>query len=162
MRDTLKINGEPLAVSASVAADGSAQVSIDGGEYTVGHVSREGDELRFDYDGKTYRLHLRQCADFIEVTDGVSYQRFARVVAGAVEEEDEAGELTSQMPGTVLKLLVEPSANVAKGTPLLILEAMKMEHEVCAPADGTVTGFPHAEGERVMPGDLLVDFSAAE
>jgi 3-methylcrotonyl-CoA carboxylase alpha subunit len=162
MRDTLKIDGEPLAVSASVAADGSAQVSIDGSEYALGHVSREGDELRFDYEGKTYCVHLRQAADFIEVTDGVSYERYARVVAGAVEEEDEAGELTSQMPGTVLKLLAEPGTEVAKGTPLLILEAMKMEHEVCAPADGTVTGFPHAEGARVMPGDLLVDFMAAE
>lgn len=162
MRDTLKINGEPLAISASVAADGGAQVSIDGNEYAVERVSREGDELRFEHEGKAYSVHVRQAADFIEVTDGVSYERFARVVAGAVEEEDEAGELTSQMPGTVLKLLVKPGADVAKGTPLLILEAMKMEHEVCAPADGTVTGFPHAEGERVMPGDLLVEFTAAE
>jgi biotin carboxyl carrier protein len=63
------------------------------------------------------------------------------------------------MPGKVLQLLVTPGSPVEAGTPLLILEAMKMEHQVVSPADGVLNGYPVHEGQRVMPGDLLADFS---
>ena len=95
-------------------------------------------------------------------SDGVHYHRLPRIEEGAAAQDDSADELTSKMPGTVLKHLVVAGTEVARGTAVLILEAMKMEHEVCAPEDGTVTGFPFAEGERVMPGDLLVEFEATE
>ena len=48
-----------------------------------------------------------------------------------------------------------------KGAPLLIVEAMKMEHTVTAPADGVVKAFYFAAGEQVNDGDELVDFEAA-
>jgi len=65
------------------------------------------------------------------------------------------------MPGMVLKLLRQPGDEVKAGTPLLILEAMKMEHEISAPCDGRLLAYPFKEGDRVMPGDLLVEFAAA-
>ena len=157
MRDLLRINGEVIEVTAAAPGDGTAKVRLDGMDYSVSGLKREGDTLEFVYEGQRYSFLVRTNRDLAQVTDGRSYYAFHRVVEGA-EEEESGGELTSQMPGTVLKIMVEPGTKVGKGTPLLILEAMKMEHEVCAPGDGTVTGYPHGEGERVMPGDLLVEF----
>ncbi|HEY0159399.1 MAG TPA: biotin/lipoyl-containing protein [Thermoanaerobaculia bacterium] len=60
------------------------------------------------------------------------------------------------MPGLVLKILVQQGDVVAKGAPLLILEAMKMEHQIVAPRDGTVVSINCREGELVQPGVELV------
>lgn len=162
MRDTLKINGEVVEVIAGLSPDATAKVTIAGTAHTVTGVRREGGVLEFTLDGKVYRFAVHSTPNTVAVTDGQSYHTFARVIEGAVEEEEGAVELSSQMPGTVLKIMVAPGTEVAKGSPLLILEAMKMEHEVCAPSDGTVTGYPHSEGDRVMPGDLLVEFEIIE
>jgi propionyl-CoA carboxylase alpha chain len=66
-----------------------------------------------------------------------------------------AGSLTSPMPGTVLRVLSEVGATVTAGTPLLVLEAMKMEHEIVAPADGAVAELPVAAGDQVAAGQVL-------
>jgi len=158
MRDMLRINGEVVEVTASIAGDGTAKVRIGDREYEVSSVKRDGTSLEFSYGGKIHQFSSRESNELVQVTDGAGYYTFQRVIEGAEEDEAGAEELTSQMPGTVLKTLVKPGTKVGKGTPLLILEAMKMEHEVCAPSDGTVNGYPHGEGERVMPGDLLVEF----
>jgi len=50
---------------------------------------------------------------------------------------------------------------VTRGMPLLVMEAMKMEHTLQAPADGTVHGFRAKAGDQVGDGAVLVDFEAA-
>jgi 3-methylcrotonyl-CoA carboxylase alpha subunit len=60
------------------------------------------------------------------------------------------------MPGVITKILVKPGDVVAKGAPLLILEAMKMEHTITAPRDGSVASINCTEGELVQPGVELV------
>jgi 3-methylcrotonyl-CoA carboxylase alpha subunit len=64
--------------------------------------------------------------------------------------------MAAPMPGSVLKILVAPGDQVTKGAPLLILEAMKMEHQITAPRDGTVASIHCKEGEMVQPGFDLV------
>jgi 3-methylcrotonyl-CoA carboxylase alpha subunit len=66
--------------------------------------------------------------------------------------------LTAPMPGKIVALLAKPGQKVDKGTPLLILEAMKMEHTITAPAAGTVKSFCYAAGEQVSDGATLVEF----
>jgi len=70
----------------------------------------------------------------------------------------QGGGLTAPMPGKVVALLAQPGQKVEKGTPLLILEAMKMEHTITAPATGTVKAFCYAAGEQVADGAALVEF----
>nr|MBL8409846.1 acetyl/propionyl/methylcrotonyl-CoA carboxylase subunit alpha [Dechloromonas sp.] len=77
-----------------------------------------------------------------------------RVDAG----DSHGGGLTAPMPGKVVALLAQPGQKVEKGTPLLILEAMKMEHTITAPATGTVKAFCYAAGEQVADGAALVEF----
>ena len=62
------------------------------------------------------------------------------------------------MPGKVIALLAKPGAVVDKGAPLLVLEAMKMEHTITAPRAGTVKSFRCAAGEQVAEGVELVEF----
>jgi len=72
-------------------------------------------------------------------------------------EADVGGcSLAAPMPGRVIKLYVEPGAKVKRGEPLLILEAMKMEHTITAPADGTVREIHYASGEQVVEGAQLL------
>ena len=77
-----------------------------------------------------------------------------RVDAG----DSHGGGLTAPMPGKVVALLAQPGQKVDKGTPLLILEAMKMEHTITAPAAGTLKAFCYAAGEQVADGAALVEF----
>jgi len=68
------------------------------------------------------------------------------------------GGLLAPMPGNVIALIAREGAPVEKGAPLLILEAMKMEHTITAPAKGTVKSFYFAVGDPVSDGAELVEF----
>ncbi|HEU0202377.1 MAG TPA: acetyl/propionyl/methylcrotonyl-CoA carboxylase subunit alpha [Burkholderiaceae bacterium] len=74
------------------------------------------------------------------------------------EGEEAGGGLKAPMPGKVIALLAEPGAAVEKGAPLLVMEAMKMEHTVIAPQRGVVKSFRFAVGDQVSDGIELVEF----
>jgi biotin carboxyl carrier protein len=65
------------------------------------------------------------------------------------------GSLLAPMPGTVVRLEVGPGAHVTAGTPIVVLEAMKMEHNVSAPHDGVVTDIEVTGGQQVDVGTVL-------
>jgi 3-methylcrotonyl-CoA carboxylase alpha subunit len=81
-------------------------------------------------------------------------------VGGAGEEVE--GGLRAPMPGKVIALSVEPGTQVEKGAPLLVLEAMKMEHTIVAPRKGVVRAYRFAPGDQLTDGAELVDFEGAE
>ena len=64
------------------------------------------------------------------------------------------------MPGTVLQVAVNKGDNVTKGQTLLVLEAMKMENEIMAPADGVVQEVNVSQGVSVNAGDTLIVLSS--
>jgi len=64
------------------------------------------------------------------------------------------------MPGKIVKLLLPADTRVYQGTPLLILEAMKMEYTVVAPTDGILKRYLHAAGTSVREGTALLEFVA--
>ena len=72
------------------------------------------------------------------------------------------GALTAPMPATVIGVLVEPGDAVSGGDTLLLLEAMKMELPVRAPADGRVKAVHCKAGELVQPGVTLVELDEAD
>ncbi|MEO8297698.1 MAG: biotin/lipoyl-containing protein, partial [Burkholderiales bacterium] len=78
------------------------------------------------------------------------------------EGEEVAGGLRAPMPGKVIAVLVQPGATVDKGAPLLVMEAMKMEHTISAPRKGVVKALRCAPGDQVSDGVELVDFEAVE
>jgi 3-methylcrotonyl-CoA carboxylase alpha subunit len=93
--------------------------------------------------------------------DGPRAFGYAPPLAHAGEDAVEGGSLVAPMPGKVIALLVEAGARVARGQPLLVMEAMKMEHTLAAPGDGEVTELPYGVGDQVAEGAQLVGFRAA-
>jgi acetyl/propionyl-CoA carboxylase alpha subunit len=69
----------------------------------------------------------------------------------------EQAELVAPMPGTVIRVLVEPGARVAARQPLVVLEAMKMETPLVSPYAATVRAVHVSEGDRVAGGAVLVE-----
>ncbi|MBX7249708.1 MAG: acetyl/propionyl/methylcrotonyl-CoA carboxylase subunit alpha [Caulobacteraceae bacterium] len=70
-------------------------------------------------------------------------------------EAQASGSLTAPMPGKIVAVQARAGAKVAKGAPLLVMEAMKMEHAMTAPFDGVVAELPVKSGQQVTEGTLL-------
>jgi acetyl/propionyl-CoA carboxylase alpha subunit len=72
------------------------------------------------------------------------------------------GQVRAPMPGRVIAVQVEAGAKVARGQPLVVLEAMKMEHVLTAPLDGRVEALAVKAGDQVIEGATLVSLAAAD
>lgn len=69
------------------------------------------------------------------------------------------GSLKSPMPGTVTSIKAKQGQQVKKGDVILLLEAMKMENDICAPSDGTITAIHVSAGATVSTGEVLFDIA---
>ena len=81
-------------------------------------------------------------------------------MAHAGEAEAAGGRLTAPMPGKVVAVLASKGQQVKKGDPLVIMEAMKMEHTIAAPSDGLVEEILYQVGDQVADGAPLLAFAA--
>ena len=82
------------------------------------------------------------------------------LLAHAGEGDSEGGRLTAPMPGKVVSFAVKTGDAVKKGQALAVMEAMKMEHTIAAPADGTVSEVLYAPGDQVAEGAELLKLTA--
>jgi 3-methylcrotonyl-CoA carboxylase alpha subunit len=139
----LELPGKALLVSGEIDASGDLFADL-GGTRLRATVVRHGPELTVFHQGASHRLVLQDPS------------------AQTVDQETAGGLLTAPMPGKIVAVMVESGARVKKGAPLMILEAMKMEHTITAPADGTVTDLNFPIGALVSEGAELVGFEAGE
>jgi 3-methylcrotonyl-CoA carboxylase alpha subunit len=99
---------------------------------------------------------------FVVFTGGRQYAfSYNDPMAHAGEVEAEGGRLTAPMPGKVVAVLVSQGQSAKKGDPLVIMEAMKMEHTIAAPDDGLVEEILYAVGDQVADGAPLIAFKSA-
>ena len=117
-----------------------AEIRVGDRTYAVPYIVK-GSTVSFAFDGEIYSID----------TSGGSARSRTR-------HRDQSTE--APMPGMVLKILVKPNDVVRRGTPLIVLEAMKMEHVIAAPKDGTVVALNCKEGEMVQSGIELVELKA--
>ncbi|ROR39011.1 acetyl/propionyl/methylcrotonyl-CoA carboxylase subunit alpha [Diaphorobacter sp. C33] len=101
--------------------------------------------------GETDHIFTPRGATRIEALD---------LLAHAGEAASEGGRLTAPMPGKVVSFAVQAGDKVTKGQPLAVMEAMKMEHTIAAPADGVVQELLYAPGDQVAEGAELLRLSA--
>jgi biotin carboxyl carrier protein len=139
-------------------------VDVDGTRREVQILEREGHRLVFLLDGVVHRAHVRVGErDVRVVLDGREsvFQRQAPSSAAAGVRGVEAHEpvLRAPVPGRVLKVAVEAGSAVHTGDVLVVIEAMKMETPIVAPADGTVTEVHTAVGELVDQDQAIVTCS---
>jgi propionyl-CoA carboxylase alpha chain len=142
----LAVNGEPLGARIIVyaAPPDTVDLEVDGirRAYSVHRVS-QGSRTSVFVDGPDGPSSLTEVP------------RFAGPTAA-----DRGGSLLAPMPGLVVRVLAEAGAAVTAGQPLVVLEAMKMEHEVTAPAAGIVTELRAAAGQQVEAGQVLAVVTA--
>ncbi|HEV2550553.1 MAG TPA: acetyl/propionyl/methylcrotonyl-CoA carboxylase subunit alpha [Stellaceae bacterium] len=138
----LEIDGTRVAAAAHQEAAGDLALTLDGVRTRVA-VVRQGDEVTVIADDGTWRLYY--------------IDPLAPRAAAALS----AGRLTAPMPGKVAQVLIAAGGAVKRGQALMVLEAMKMEHTIAAPADGTVERVHFAPGDLVEEGAELIAFSAA-
>jgi 3-methylcrotonyl-CoA carboxylase alpha subunit len=133
----LHLGDRAVSADGERQPDGSFAVTIDGIRRRVIVLDHDSETVVF-IDGESWRL--------------VEIDRLA-----ARQGEDPAGgRLTAPMPGRVTRLLVEDGNAVRRGQPLMVIEAMKMEHTILAPADGTVEKVRFAVGDMVEEGTELI------
>jgi 3-methylcrotonyl-CoA carboxylase alpha subunit len=131
------------------------------GKSVVAAGELKGDELYADIDGHRRRVavvpHDGQFTLFSE--QGAMQFSMRQPDYGEDDAGPGPGAFAAPMSGIVVKLLVEPGAEVEKGQPVIIMEAMKMEHTLCAPADGSVSEYYFQAGAQVDGGAELLEFS---
>ena len=93
-------------------------------------------------DGRHAMLHVERTDDALQVAGGT-----------------EQGSLLTPLPGTIVAVHVATGQQVARGTPLVTVEAMKMEHTLTAPYDGVVSRIAYGLTDRVQAGATLVELS---
>jgi 3-methylcrotonyl-CoA carboxylase alpha subunit len=128
-----------------------------GNEEQAFEVQPQGDALRVRFGEALFTAHaVREADEWHVFCDGEHRRIGLKRALGEIDADTSAGSLCAPMPGRVVRVLTRPGAKVAKGEPLMILEAMKMEHTITAPADGTVKEIHFSDGEQVLEGAQLL------
>jgi 3-methylcrotonyl-CoA carboxylase alpha subunit len=125
-------------------------------------LSNNGDEVSFIYEGKTYIRNK----NFVEknvvaanpcfVVNGKEIRVEAKTNGRTKKVFSDHGQMVSPMPGKILKILIAVGVEVIAGTPILVMEAMKMEHTIKASKNGTITKIHFDENSQVSAGVELV------
>ena len=150
------------------AAIGSAwSVSVEGQTYLA--VAEADGRVSVNSGERRWMLRVSRVEGGVIVADGESTFRLARALPPSIEatsgQSVEPGgptRLEAPMPGRVVKVAVREGQQVREHQTLLVLEAMKIEHTVAAPRDGTVQAVRCREGDTVEGGAVLVELASSE
>jgi 3-methylcrotonyl-CoA carboxylase alpha subunit len=137
-------------------------VGFDGERSALSLAERNGNDIAILLEHASVRGTVVREADVFHVFTGGTHWvlNYADPLAHAGEAETEAGRLTAPMPGKIVALMAGKGDTVEKGAPLLVMEAMKMEHTIAAPAKGVVEELLYAVGDQVAEGAQLLTFKA--
>ncbi|MGE8261830.1 acetyl/propionyl/methylcrotonyl-CoA carboxylase subunit alpha [Stenotrophomonas sp.] len=159
---TLEHRGAQRSVTVQGAGAGEQWTVHMDGNALAGSGGLDGDALRVQIGEQLHRATVIRDGNELYLFGSEGVQRFTLhdPVSEADQSVADAGSLVAPMPGRIVATLVSPGTAVKRGAPLLVLEAMKMEHTLQAPADGTVQGYRVKAGDQVGDGAVLVDFEA--
>ncbi|HDZ73412.1 MAG TPA: acetyl/propionyl/methylcrotonyl-CoA carboxylase subunit alpha [Aurantimonas coralicida] len=151
--------GEGGHRDVAVADRGGGRFAVAAGEapLNLDIVTIEGDAVRLSLDGRIFGVTLAREAEAVTVFANGAAHRFVRWSASAHAEEGIASDrIAAPMPGLVKLVSAKAGGAVTKGEPLIVLEAMKMEHTLKSPRDGTIAELLVSPGDQVEDGALLL------
>ena len=138
-------------------------LEADGKAHPLALVSQHDSRYAIRLDGQAIQGTVRRDGETLHVFTGGLHHVLDRhdPLAHAGEHETADGRLTAPMPGKVVAVIASSGQLVKKGEPLVIMEAMKMEHTIAAPSDGLVEEVLYQVGDQVADGAPLLAFKAA-
>jgi len=151
----------PITLRSHPLPDGSVRLDLPTGPVRASLLEDEGGTLLL-LDGVSRRVRaVRRGAELTVVLEGRNYLVVHEdPLAPRLTETAGSDRVTAPVPGRVARVLVQPGDKVAKNTPLIVIEAMKTEFTLQAPADGTVDTVRHQVDDMVEEGTELVSFRA--
>jgi 3-methylcrotonyl-CoA carboxylase alpha subunit len=137
---------------------GALVLEGDGGRHRYAAFARGDGRHDVVLDGRRETLTVYRTGQRVSVfaVSGSATVDEIDPIAHAGEGAVEGGRLTAPMPGKVIAFLAQPGDAVKAGQPLAVMEAMKMEHTIAAPHDGTVAELLYAVGDQVDEGGELL------
>jgi 3-methylcrotonyl-CoA carboxylase alpha subunit len=158
--------GEPLQAQLTYLHDGALQLAV--GDVTGALIfsalpTDSGTRIDLRYNSQRQTVQTWQREEQVHVFCDLGATAITEIdaLAHAGEAPAEGGRLTAPMPGKVVSFAVKAGDAVKKGQPLAVMEAMKMEHTIAAPADGTVDELLYAPGDQVAEGAELLKITVA-
>lgn len=133
---------------------------INGNDYNVAINSVEGGLADVTVNGASYKVELESApASPVAASPAAAATAPVAAPAAAPAAPKAAGEGTavvSPLPGVIIEVSVKEGQAVKKGQKVAVIEAMKMENEIPAVADGTVTSIKVSKGDSILEGDTIV------
>jgi len=136
---------------------------VDGRSYELEASEPEPNVFLLKHDGKIYEVYVSpetQGTSHVRIGDNefditVHDPKRLRGSGSGHEHGEGLAEIKTAMPGKVVRILVEPGAEIKKGDGVIVVEAMKMQNEMKSPKDGVVKEIRSSEGSTVNAGDVL-------
>ena len=157
-----RVGDREVEVAYAFRRDG-VDVTVDGaplGPLVLHAVAPDAVDLSVDGVRRRFAVHRVDGVSHVDSPLGsTTLAEVPRFVDPAAAQQP--GSLLAPMPGSVLRVLAEPGAEVTAGQPLVVLEAMKMEHTVAAPADGLLAELHVGAGDQVATGQVLAVVTGA-
>ncbi len=124
----------------------------------------QGEDLLIYLDGQRHRVRADRQGEQVHVFAATGAAQITEIdlLAHAGEAQQEGGRLTAPMPGKMVSFQVKAGDTVSRGQALAVMEAMKMEHTIAAPADGVVAEILYAVGDQVLEGAELLTLTVLE
>jgi 3-methylcrotonyl-CoA carboxylase alpha subunit len=156
-RFEFEFHGEPAKALLTYGHDGALHLALDdvAGPLVFAETA-QGIDLQFAGQRMTAAVYAQGELDHVFTAKGATQILSIDLLAHAGEAQAEGGRLTAPMPGKVVSFSVKAGDKVSKGQALAVMEAMKMEHTIAAPADGTVQELLYAPGDQVNEGAELL------
>ncbi len=157
-----EFHGEPARAELTYRHDGSLALKV-GDAAGVLQFSKVpgGTDVRFAGQRHTAAVYADGETDHVFTLHGATRIVSVDLLAHAGEAPADVGRLTAPMPGKMVSFAVAAGDRVVKGQALAVMEAMKMEHTIAAPADGLVAELLYAPGDQVAEGAELLKLSVA-
>ncbi|PUE15597.1 3-methylcrotonyl-CoA carboxylase [Limnohabitans sp. MMS-10A-160] len=159
-RFELEYDGQPVRAVLTYGPELLLQVG-EGAEAAL-QFTPQGDGLWVQFNGQRIHstVHAQGELRHVFTPQGAARISLLDPLAHAGEAAQEGGRLTAPMPGKVVSFAVKAGDKVKAGQPLAVMEAMKMEHTISAPKDGTVAELLYAPGDQVTEGAELLKLAA--
>jgi propionyl-CoA carboxylase alpha chain len=140
----------------------SPHFTVDGEEVAVTLLDARAETVDLVVDGIRRRFDVRRYSNAVHVDSALGSAVFRPVERfPGKEHQRPSGSLVAPMPGTVVKVLAAPGDTVTKGDPVVVIEAMKMEHTIGAAGDGTVAEVLVEVGRQVDIDQVIAVITAA-